>query len=173
MLDKEQIETFHRNGYLNGGLALSEDEVDVLRAELERVIESQDQDDVAQPVRLVNLNRAKPEEPVWQVVNIWEASEPYRALLSRVKITEEDRTVDGRERATHLARSNPVQASPCGRCEYVASRRTLVADHRADDGGERLGCSGRCGCGERVYEYGSRLTSVGRSDQLRSRTRWV
>lgn len=76
MLDKEQIETFHRNGYLNGGLALSEDEVDVLRAELERVIESQDQDDVAQPVRLVNLNRAKPEEPVWQVVNIWEASGP-------------------------------------------------------------------------------------------------
>lgn len=89
MLTDEQVETFHRDGYLNGGVALSEDEVDVLRSELECVIESRDRSDVAQPVLLRNLNRSRPDEPVWQVVNIWEVSEPYEDLLSRPKITEE------------------------------------------------------------------------------------
>ncbi len=89
MLSDEQVEAFHRDGYLNGGQALDVEEVNILRKELKRVIESRDRDDVTQPVELRNLNRRKPEEPVWQVVNIWEVSEPYRALLSSEKITEE------------------------------------------------------------------------------------
>lgn len=89
MLSEEQVDSFHREGYLNGGAALDDDEVDVLRDELDRVIADQDREGVPQPVRLINMNRSKPEEPVWQVVNIWEASEPYRDLLSHQKITEE------------------------------------------------------------------------------------
>ena len=40
------------------------------------------------PVRLVNLT-GDDSQPVWQIVNMWEASEPFRALIAHPTITEE------------------------------------------------------------------------------------
>ena len=50
MLSEEQVAAFKRDGYVNGGAALDDDEVETLRAELARVIEDDGKDDVKQPV---------------------------------------------------------------------------------------------------------------------------
>lgn len=87
MLTAEQIAQFHENGFLNGGHVIGDEEVDVLRAELERVIENQDMLE-RKPVRIANLS-GKAEAPVWQIVNIWEASDAYRDLMCNRKIAED------------------------------------------------------------------------------------
>ncbi len=86
MLTQEQIQQFHQNGYLNGGKVLDDDEVEVLRAEIMRVIEERDRTDIPQPVLVRNLSRDK-NSPVWQIVNIWQASEPFRRLIYHPQIT--------------------------------------------------------------------------------------
>ena len=88
MLSDQAVAEFQRDGYVNGGTALSEDEVETLRNELTRVIEDDQKENVPQPVLLRNLS---PEEdhPVWQIVNIWEASGPYKQLIRNAKIVEE------------------------------------------------------------------------------------
>jgi ectoine hydroxylase-related dioxygenase (phytanoyl-CoA dioxygenase family) len=88
MLRDVQIAEFHDQGYLDGGPLLEDEVVEVLRDELDRVIRDQDREDVPQPVRLVNL-RGDDKAPVWQIVNIWEASEAFEELLYAPKIVEE------------------------------------------------------------------------------------
>ena len=44
-----------------------------MRSELARVIDNYEKPEVPQPVRIANLG-GKEESPVWQIVNIWEAS---------------------------------------------------------------------------------------------------
>ncbi|MCZ6635800.1 MAG: phytanoyl-CoA dioxygenase family protein [bacterium] len=88
MLSDAQIAEFHDQGYLNGGPLLDDEAVEVLRDELGRVIRDQDREDVPQPVRLVNLG-GDDNAPVWQIVNIWEASEAFKELLYAPKIVEE------------------------------------------------------------------------------------
>ena len=87
MLTNEQVRQFERDGYLRGGSVLSDDEVDTLCAEMERVIHDRDRIDVRQPVLCRNLT-GNSESPVWQVVNIWMASDPFRALIANPTITE-------------------------------------------------------------------------------------
>jgi len=67
---------------------LSEAQVAVLQEEMARVIEDRDRGDITQPVLCHNLT-GNPEQPVWQVVNIWEASDPYRALIANPTVVEE------------------------------------------------------------------------------------
>ena len=55
MLSPAKIEEFGEKGFVLGGRILSDEEVDLLRAELERVIEEQDKDK-PQPVHIVNLS---------------------------------------------------------------------------------------------------------------------
>lgn len=88
MLTEERVAEFHDNGFLNGGPLLDDAQVDVLREELYRVIADKDRDDVPQPVLLRNL-RGDDSAPVWQIVNIWEASAPFEALMYSQKIVEE------------------------------------------------------------------------------------
>lgn len=88
MLSEEQVESFHKDGFVTGSVILSDQRVDELRAELDRVIGNRDRTDVAQPVRLANLSRVE-ESPVWQVVNIWEASPAFRDHLCEPQIVEE------------------------------------------------------------------------------------
>ncbi|MBV9867392.1 MAG: phytanoyl-CoA dioxygenase family protein [Abitibacteriaceae bacterium] len=88
MLSPDQVAQFQADGYLKGNRVLNDEQVEVLREELARVIRDQDKADVPQPVRCSNLT-GNPEQPVWQIVNIWEASEPYRKLISHPIITEE------------------------------------------------------------------------------------
>ena len=87
MLTEQQIADFQANGFVNGGLLLSDDEVETLRGELERVIRDHEKPDVPQPVLLRNL-AGDDNAPVWQIVNIWQASEPYKALVGHPKIAE-------------------------------------------------------------------------------------
>lgn len=88
MLTDEQVAQFHKNGFLNGGPLLSDAEVDELRAEITRVIDERDRDDVPQPVLLRNLSGDE-NAPVWQIVNIWQASRPFKKLIAQPRIVEE------------------------------------------------------------------------------------
>ena len=86
MLTKEEIEKFHRDGYLRGGTVVPDEVVEVLRSEVLRVIDNRNAPGF-QPVLLHNM--AGEDAPVWQIVNIWEASEPFRELIYNKKICEE------------------------------------------------------------------------------------
>ncbi len=86
MLTQAQIDQFHANGYLNGGPVLSDDEVEALRSEVMRVIDERERTEIKQPVLVRNLARTE-NAPVWQIVNIWMASDPFHNLISNSKIT--------------------------------------------------------------------------------------
>ena len=87
MLTETQVAQFRSKGFLNGGQVLNDDQVEVLRDELMRVIEQHDSLP-HKPVMFRNLSR-QADAPVWQILNIWEASEPFRDLMCYPKITEE------------------------------------------------------------------------------------
>jgi phytanoyl-CoA hydroxylase len=88
MLTEEQVARFLADGFVHGGTILDDGEVEVLRDEMERVINQRDRDDVPQPVRIVNLHEDD-QQPVWQIVNIWQASEPFSRLTRNPQIAEE------------------------------------------------------------------------------------
>lgn len=78
----EEMKTqYARDGFCIGDVVLTADEVDALRSELDRVIADRDKD-CPQPVHLVNFSR-DPSTTVWQIVNIWQASEPFRLLMEK------------------------------------------------------------------------------------------
>lgn len=82
-LRPDQVQTFRDQGFVLGPRLLDDREVQQLRDEVERVIEQRDRPDVPQPVFCRNLS-GDPQNFVWQIVNIWQASEPFRRLtLSR------------------------------------------------------------------------------------------
>ena len=80
MLNPEQISQFERSGFVNGGAVLDDATVETLRQEVMRVIDDRDNAAVAQPIILRDLGTV-PEHPVWQIVNIWQASPAFEALI--------------------------------------------------------------------------------------------
>ena len=86
MLSKEQIEQFQAEGYLNGGPVLTDPEVEHLRSEIMRVIDQRDQEGIVQPILVRNL-AGNDDAPVWQIVNIWQASDPFQRLIAHPQIT--------------------------------------------------------------------------------------
>jgi ectoine hydroxylase-related dioxygenase (phytanoyl-CoA dioxygenase family) len=96
MLTEPQVQQFKRDGYLRGGRVLDDDAVGVLQEEIARVIR-----DVGkggrQPVRLANLT-GDAAHPVWQVVNIWEASDPFHALIHNQQIGADMAQLTGAQR---------------------------------------------------------------------------
>ena len=86
MLTVEQIEQFKRTGFVNGGPVLEDSAVATLQSEVLRVIDERNNTTVPQPVRLVNLSSDEA-RPIWQIVNIWEASPAFKELISNPKIT--------------------------------------------------------------------------------------
>ena len=88
MLNQTQVDTFREKGFLLGNRVLSDEQVDELRSELARVIDDYEKADVPQPVHIANLG-GREESPVWQVVNIWEASPAYHRLIYNSIIVEE------------------------------------------------------------------------------------
>ncbi len=81
MLSKQQVRQFQRDGYLRGGRVVSDAQVELLRAEIKRVIDERERIDIPQPVLCRNLNGENWDAPVWQIVNIWEASSPFKDLI--------------------------------------------------------------------------------------------
>jgi phytanoyl-CoA hydroxylase len=93
MLTQEEISQFQERGFLKSRRVIDETTVDHLRAELERVI--QDREGAGpSPVHIVNLTRDD-SAPVWQVVNIWQASEAFRNLMSHPTLLEETAQLSG------------------------------------------------------------------------------
>ena len=88
MLSESDLERFHRDGFLAGGRLLTDVQVDVLRDEMERVIRDQGRADVPQPVFIANLY-GNADAPTWQILNIFQASEPFRELIYSPKVIEE------------------------------------------------------------------------------------
>src|ERR1043166_3664943 len=88
MLDDKQIATCDERGMLLGGIVLSDAEVETLRSEITRVIAANGQPG-PQPVILRDIGKGAGAAPVWQIVNIWQASEPFRALVHHPRIVEE------------------------------------------------------------------------------------
>jgi ectoine hydroxylase-related dioxygenase (phytanoyl-CoA dioxygenase family) len=87
MLTDEQVAQFQADGFVKGGRVLDDAQVEELRAEVERVIAGRDRTEQPQPVQLANLGG--PDRPVWQIVNIWQASDPFSRLIHNPRITAE------------------------------------------------------------------------------------
>jgi ectoine hydroxylase-related dioxygenase (phytanoyl-CoA dioxygenase family) len=96
MLTEAQVQQFKRDGYLKGGRVLDGDDVGVLQEEIARVIRDIDRGG-PQPVRLANLTDDAT-KPVWQIVNIWEGSGPFRVLIHNQQIAEEMAQLTGAKR---------------------------------------------------------------------------
>jgi len=110
MLTKAQVEQFKSQGFLRGGRVLSDAQVEVLREELDRIIRDRDKGG-RQPVLLHNMTR-KEDAAIWQIVNIWEASEPFKDLVQSKQIAEEaSQLIDAKElRVWH----DQIQYKPAG-----------------------------------------------------------
>ncbi|HLJ54468.1 MAG TPA: phytanoyl-CoA dioxygenase family protein [Chthonomonadaceae bacterium] len=87
MLTSDQVAQFKRDGFLLGGKVLSDENVALLNDEVARVIRDKDSGG-RQPVLCHNMSRT-PGQTVWQIVNIWEASEPFHALITSPTVVEE------------------------------------------------------------------------------------
>ena len=87
LLSPEQIEQFQTDGFLLGPRVLDDAQIEVLRAETLRVIE--DKDHLPAEKRPVGLsNMGDEQNTIWQIVNIWQASEPFRALFENPRIVQ-------------------------------------------------------------------------------------
>ena len=87
MLMAEQVEQYKRSGFVNGGPVIGDTEIEELQREVLRVIDDRDNPAVVQPVSLSNLS-SDINTPIWQIVNIWEASPAFKALVSNPTIAE-------------------------------------------------------------------------------------
>lgn len=88
MLSDAQTQFYRENGYVLGSRVLADDEVAELQEEILRVIRQRDEAGVAQPVLCHNMT-GKPDSAIWQIVNIWQASAPFRRLIANRTIVEE------------------------------------------------------------------------------------
>ncbi len=80
ILTDNAIGRFNRDGFLLGPQVLAEDEAARLQEETLRVIDRRDAGG-SQPDIVRNLAKDAG-APVWQIVNIWQASEPFRRLVT-------------------------------------------------------------------------------------------
>ncbi len=80
MLTTAQIEAYRDQGFIRGPKLLTDEETALLGSEIERVIADRDHADQSQPVSCRNLT-GDPNNFVWQIVNIWQASDAFRDLL--------------------------------------------------------------------------------------------
>ncbi len=101
----EQVAKFQRDGFLNAGALLSRADVEELSAALDEVIARGPdgfRDGQPGPVLFRDLNASgyisagrTPAAPVWQIVNIWEASPPFRRLIHNPAIVGAISTLTG------------------------------------------------------------------------------
>ena len=131
-----------KKAFSSEATSLSDEQVDELRSELARVIDDYEKPDVQQPVHIVNLG-GREESPVWQVVNIWEASSAYHRLVYNPIIVEEIGQLDVNDGVACLARPDPIQTAASRGCQHVASGFALLADpYSENESGQCLGCVG-------------------------------
>jgi len=90
MLSADQVARFKRDGFVLGSQVLSDDEIAALQQETLRVIDQREDDSIPQPVLCHNFT-GNPDRPVWQIVNIWEASDDFADLVFNRTIAQEIR----------------------------------------------------------------------------------
>lgn len=78
--DAGMVERYRRDGFTLGPKLLSGLQCERLCEEVERVIRDRDRKDIPQPISCNNLS-GNDATPVWQIVNIHRASEPFMWLL--------------------------------------------------------------------------------------------
>jgi len=84
MLSESQVAQFERNGFLNAGQVLADQEVQALSDALDAIIDKGPDgfaEGEGRPVLFRDMTNGQG-APVWQIVNIWEASEPFRDLIA-------------------------------------------------------------------------------------------
>ena len=96
MLPPEKAAQFHENGFVRGACVLNDGFGEELRSELDRVIRETDQPGGRKPVHCRNLS-GNDDAPVWQIVNIWEASDAFHRLIKDPTITGEIAQLTGAE----------------------------------------------------------------------------
>ena len=84
-LTPQQVALYHRNGFVNAGQVIDDVEVARLQGELERVLRDRARADLPQPYALSNFT-GDDAHPLWQIVNIWQASEAFLDLLFNPRI---------------------------------------------------------------------------------------
>jgi phytanoyl-CoA hydroxylase len=110
MLSSEEISAFHRDGFLLGPRVIGDDTLAELKSELERVSAHANPGDPHHPLLRTNLGTTT--APVWQIVDIWLASEAFRSLLSNHEIVSNVVQLTG---ATNLkVWHDQVQYKPSG-----------------------------------------------------------
>ncbi|MCS6774971.1 MAG: phytanoyl-CoA dioxygenase family protein [Chloroherpetonaceae bacterium] len=87
MLTEQQVAQFHRDGFLKGSKVLDDATVATLQEEVLRVIAERDRGG-RQPVLCHNFSRDEA-HPVWQIVNIWQASEAFHRIIALPTVVEE------------------------------------------------------------------------------------
>ena len=87
LLSSMQREQFQENGYVLGPRILSAAAVDGLCEALTRVLASRGDARARQPTSIANLARGDA-QPIWQVVNIWLASDSFRELAFMPELAE-------------------------------------------------------------------------------------
>ena len=85
---QELVDEFQQRGFVNGGRVIDQATCDQLKAEVLRVIEQRNDPTVTQPVLTRDLNAKQGGQPIWQILNIWQASQPFHDLLFHSGIAE-------------------------------------------------------------------------------------
>ncbi len=111
ILTDEQIKTFQQNGFVKGGRVLSDDEVEELREELDRVVRERDDESIKQPVR-TSVWGEQSGKPVWQIVNIWEVSSAYERLMHHPFIVDAISRLTGADEL--MVWHDQIQHKPAG-----------------------------------------------------------
>lgn len=92
MLSSAQVEQFQRDGCLVAGRVIDDAELEELRGELQRIIAAGPEEMARQarrPVLFRNLNPGQSgKQAVWQIVNIWEASDAFERLIRNRLVVE-------------------------------------------------------------------------------------
>lgn len=96
MLSERQVEDFHRDGFVTGGQVVDDAEIGQLRADLAQAIDGAVPDRRQVPVRCVDLN-GNEQRPVWQTVNMWQASGAFEELSSSATMVAEVAQLTGAE----------------------------------------------------------------------------
>jgi phytanoyl-CoA hydroxylase len=95
-LTTEQVHHYQTHGYVAGPRVLSDEQAEALSDEVLRVIARRDDPAARQPVMISNISAGDRE--VWQIVNIWQASDLFSRLAHDPNIVEASaRLTGGRE----------------------------------------------------------------------------
>ena len=85
ILSDHQMYLYKQNGFVNAGPLISEADADELANEILSIVDQREDRTRPQPVRIANLSKDE-QTPIWQIVNIWQASEAFTQLLKNSQL---------------------------------------------------------------------------------------